>query len=107
MTVNGSRSDLSHPIIHYSYRTLDDVLEKLNRYSRGAALDAAGQGNTSSLSKAIFKGFWAFFRTYILRAGFMDGRLGLVLAIFNGQTTYYKYLRLHLEHSSINKTQYK
>jgi glycosyltransferase involved in cell wall biosynthesis len=96
MTVSGKTFDLKNPIIHYSYRNLDDVLEKLNRYSRGAALDAAAQGTSSGLGKALLKGFWAFFRTYVLRAGFRDGRMGLVLALFNGQTTYYKYLRLYL-----------
>ena len=43
MTVQGRTADLKSPIIHYSYRDLDDVLEKLNRYSRGAAIyEAAG-----------------------------------------------------------------
>ena len=96
MTVAGQRADLRSPLVHYSYRTLDDVLEKLNRYSRGAAIDAAAQGKSSGLFKALAKGFWAFFRTYVLRAGFLDGKMGLVLAIFNGETTYYKYLRLSL-----------
>lgn len=96
MTVNGRADDLKNPIVHYSYRTLDDVLEKLSRYSKGAALDAGKQGQTSGLFKAIGKGFWAFFRTFVLRAGFRDGKMGLILAIFNGQTTYYKYLRLFL-----------
>jgi glycosyltransferase involved in cell wall biosynthesis len=100
MTVEGSKADLKNPLIHYSYRTLDDVLEKLNRYSKGAALDAAKDGQTSGLFKAIAKGFWAFFRTYFLRAGFVDGRMGLVLALFNGQTTYYKYLRLYLNQNA-------
>jgi glycosyltransferase involved in cell wall biosynthesis len=97
MTVDGKKSDLKSPIIHYSYRNLDDVLEKLNRYSRGAAIDAAAKGSQSGLFKAIFKGFWAFFRTYFLRLGFIDGRIGLILALFNGQTTYYKYLRLYFQ----------
>jgi glycosyltransferase involved in cell wall biosynthesis len=96
MTVDGTRADLKHPLIHYSYQNLDDVLEKLNRYSRGAAIDAAAQGKQSGLAKALFKGWWAFFRTYVLKAGFIDGKMGLVLALFNGQTTYYKYLRLYL-----------
>ena len=94
MTVNGRAGHLKAPIIHYSYRTLDDVLEKLNRYSRGAARDLADRGGSSTLTKAIFKGFWAFFRTYFIRRGFLDGQMGLALAIYNGQTTYYKYLRL-------------
>jgi len=94
MTVQGSVAKLAAPIIHYSYRDLDDVLEKLNRYSRGAAIDLRTRGKTGSLSKALLKGLWAFLRTYLLQQGFRDGRMGLVLAIYNGQTTYYKYLRL-------------
>ena len=46
------------------------------------------------VGKAMLKGFWSFLRTYILRQGFRDGRMGLALAIYNGHTTYYKYLRL-------------
>lgn len=96
MTVRGSQVNLLNPIIHYSYRDLNDVLEKLSRYSRGASIDLASQGVSSGLMKAVLKGLWAFFRTYILRAGFLDGRMGLILAIFNAETTYYKYLRLYL-----------
>jgi hypothetical protein len=96
MTVDGQRADLRSPIIHYSYRDLDDVLEKLNRYSRGAAIDARSQGHRSSLGRALASGLWAFCRTYLLRQGFRDGRLGFALAVYNAQTTYYKYLRLWL-----------
>jgi glycosyltransferase involved in cell wall biosynthesis len=101
MTVRGSQADLLNPIIHYSYRDLNDVLEKLDRYSRGASIDLANQGVSSGLMKAILKGLWAFFRTYILRAGFLDGRMGLILAIFNAETTYYKYLRLYLYNKAL------
>lgn len=107
MTVDGSVDDLKTPIVHYSYRTLDDVLEKLSRYSKGAALDAGRQGRTSGLCKAIGKGMWAFFRTYVLRAGFRDGKMGLILAIFNGQTAYYKYLRLFLASKHIDSPEGK
>lgn len=96
MTVDGRTADLSAPIVHYSYRDLDDVLEKLTRYSRGAAIDLQRRGRRGSLGRALASGVWAFARTYILRQGFRDGRMGLVLAIYNGQTAYYKYLRLWL-----------
>ena len=99
MTVKGNVSHIKSPIIHFSYRSLDDVLEKLNRYSRGAAIDLTNRGGSSTLTKAIFKGFWAFFRTYIIKLGFLDGRMGLILAIYNGQTTYYKYLRIFISKS--------
>lgn len=94
MTVNGKQGHLRSPIIHYSYRDVDDVLEKLNRYSKGAARDLQARGGTSTLTKAVMKSLWSFFRTYFLKQGFRDGRMGLVLAIYNSHTTYYKYLRL-------------
>ena len=54
------------------------------------------QGKKSSVGKAIFRGLWAFFRTYILRFGFLDGQMGLVLAISNAEGTYYRYLKIWL-----------
>ena len=94
MTVQGSQADLQHPIIHYSYRDLRDVLDKLDRYSSGNALDMAKRSLPSKgLGQALSHGIWAFIRTYVLRAGFLDGSAGLMLAIYNAECTYYKYLK--------------
>lgn len=94
MTNRGSTLDLETPLLHYSYRSLDDVLDKLNRYSHGGAVELAARGQSAGLAKSLGKGLWAFVRTYLLRQGFRDGRMGLVLALYNAETTYYKYLRL-------------
>ena len=94
MTVQGSRADLKHSIIHHSYRDLRDVLDKLDRYSSGNARDMADRNlPAKGLGHALAHGFWAFFRTYVIRAGFLDGAAGLMLAIYNGECTYYKYLK--------------
>lgn len=94
MTVNGSKADLKESLIHYSYRDLDDVLEKLNRYASGNARDLDHKGVKGSFSKAITHGLWAFVRTYFFRVGFLDGRYGFILAVYNAESTYYKYLKL-------------
>lgn len=94
MTVDGSKRDLQHHLIHYSYRDLNDVLEKLNRYSSGGARDLHERGKTASLTKAITHGFWAFVRTYLVRQGFRDGRQGFILAVYNAESTFYKYVKL-------------
>ena len=98
MTVQGSVGDLRAPLIHYSYPDLHDVLEKLDRYSSGHARDLHARGRTSSLPRALAHGLWAFVRTYVLRAGFLDGGHGLMLAIYNAEYTYYKYLKLAFLH---------
>jgi glycosyltransferase involved in cell wall biosynthesis len=96
LQVRGRRGTLRHPIVHYSYRTVESVLEKLNRYSSASTRDMQAQGRTGSFARALAHGLWAFFRTYVLRLGFLDGRWGLMLAIFNAEVTYYRYVKLWL-----------
>ncbi len=96
LNINGTLGKLTHHMLHYSYRNLEDVLAKLDQYSTAGARDKLRAGKSAFLSSAIAHGFWAFMRTYFFRAGFLDGRLGFVLAVYNAQTSYYKYLKLWL-----------
>jgi hypothetical protein len=72
------------------------MLQKLDRYSTASARAMHERGVRSSPAGAIARGLWAFIRTYVLRLGFLDGRLGFVLALSIAETTYYKYLKLWL-----------
>ncbi len=87
---------LRSPLLHESFRSLEAVLDKANRYSSAGAQSLLDKGKTASLGKALGHGLWAFIRTYFLRLGFLDGRMGLVLAISNAEGTYYRYLKLWL-----------
>jgi glycosyltransferase involved in cell wall biosynthesis len=94
MTVEGPVGALTQPLIHFSYPNMHDVLEKLDRYSTGHARDMASAGKRGSVFKAVTHGLMAFLRTYVLRRGFLDGSHGLMLAIYNAEYTYYKYIKL-------------
>lgn len=94
MTVDGSIGQLKQHIIHYSYPNMHDVLEKLDRYSTGHARDMQTSGKTGNVFKAITHAFITFLRIYVVRLGFLDGQHGLMLAIFNAEYTYYKYIKL-------------
>lgn len=87
---------LRSPLLHESFRSLEAVLDKANRYSSAGAQSLLDKGKTASVGKALGHGLWAFIRTYFLRLGFLDGRMGLVLAISNAEGTYYRYLKLWL-----------
>ena len=94
MTVDGSVGDLKHSLIHYSYPTITDVMEKLDRYSSGHARDMLARGKSGSVGKAVVHGLFAFIRSYVIRRGFLDGQHGLMLAIYNAEYAYYKYIKL-------------
>jgi hypothetical protein len=95
---------LRNSLLHYSYLDFSQVLRKTDAYSTAAAQQAFANGKRSSLGKALGHGFWAFVRTYLIRAGFLDGAHGLALAISNAQASYYKYLKLwHLGQAPMKK----
>lgn len=96
LQVQGPTGTLRHPIVHYSFRSMESVLEKLNRYSSASARDMTAAGRKGSLGRAVAHGVWAFFRTYVLRLGFLDGRWGFMLAVSNAEGTYYRYVKLWL-----------
>jgi glycosyltransferase involved in cell wall biosynthesis len=91
---DGNARQLKNPLEHYSFRTLEQVLDKINRYSSEGAWQARKKGRPGGLARAVLKGFWAFFRCYILRAGFLDGQEGFIAAVSNAEGTYYRYLKL-------------
>lgn len=92
--IQGKVEKLQEPIIHYSYVSLEQLLEKINAYSSAGAHQAHGKQKHGSLAKALARGIWAFFRAYCLRAGFLDGSAGLIAAISKAEETYYRYLKL-------------
>lgn len=96
LVVEGKVGALAQPLLHEAFTDMGEVLEKMNRYSTASAAMLQHQGKTGSLASAVLHGLWAFIRTYILRAGFLDGREGFMLAVSNAEGTYYRYVKLML-----------
>jgi hypothetical protein len=94
--VEGPVGRLRHPLIHETFDNLEDVLDKINRYSTAGAQMMHNRGKRANLATAILHGLWSFFHTYVIRAGFLDGREGFMLAVSNAEGTYYRYLKLML-----------
>ena len=96
LVVNGAVGTLKEPLLHEAIRDLDEALVKMNAYSTAGAIMQHEQGRKSSLGGAVWHGAWTFFRAYVLRAGFLDGREGFMLAVSNAEGAYYRYLKLML-----------
>jgi len=94
--VNGQVGMLNGELLHFSYLNLEQVLNKTNQYSSAGAQMMQLRGRNSSVSGALLRGWWAFMRTYFLQRGFLDGREGFMVAVFNAEGTYYRYLKLML-----------
>ena len=96
LIVQGAVGTLRESLLHEAILDLDDALVKMNAYSTAGALMQLERGGKASLAGAVWHGAWTFFRTYVLRAGFLDGREGFMLAVSNAEGAYYRYLKLML-----------
>ncbi|MEO8343819.1 MAG: glycosyltransferase family 2 protein [Gallionella sp.] len=94
--VNGPIAKLQQSLLHESFRDLEQLLAKINHYSTASAQMLHRKNRTASLKKAVGHALWAFSRSYFLRAGFLDGREGFMLAVSTAEGTYYRYLKLML-----------
>ena len=85
---------LKAPMIHYSYASISDFLNKMQSYSNLFA-EQNRHIKKSSPCKAALHGFFAFFKSYILKRGFLGGYEGFVISAYNAHTSFYKYMKLY------------
>jgi glycosyltransferase involved in cell wall biosynthesis len=71
-------------LLHYSYRSLDDFLRKVSRYSNWGAKDARRKGLHASGWRIFGHSAGHFLKSYVLKQGFRDGVAGLVIAFMEG-----------------------
>ncbi|HLB52653.1 MAG TPA: glycosyltransferase family 2 protein [Chlamydiales bacterium] len=92
-TQNVRAIPLSSPILHTPYRSYSDFLKKMEHYSTLFAEEHCGK-KSSSLYKAVSHSFFAFFKSYFLKKGCLQGGAGFIISLYNAHTAFYKYLKL-------------
>jgi len=91
----GSRiSRIDGDLLHYSYFSVHQHLNQINKFTDISSQEALGRGKKSSLFMAILKGIWKFKRDYFFKLGFLDGSAGFLVCYFSAHTTFIKYLKM-------------
>lgn len=86
VVVKGVTGTLKHAMIHNSVSSIEDAKEKMVEYARISA-----KGRKGSLLKALLRGGWTFFRSYVLLLGWLDGWTGFRVAHLCAKGTYLRY----------------
>jgi hypothetical protein len=87
---------LHEPLRHEPVVRLEDALSRVDRYSTAGAEMLVQSGRRVWFVSGIAHGLWTFIRVYVLRAGFLDGREGFLLAVANAEGAYYRYMKAWL-----------
>jgi glycosyltransferase involved in cell wall biosynthesis len=92
---NAQIGHLNTPMLHYSYRSPEDYWRKLKAYSQIWAEQRHSRGQKTTVARAFVSALFAFFRSYVLQAGFLDGSMGLAVCVMQAQGTFAKYFTLY------------
>lgn len=95
---------LKNIMYHYTYDNWDQYFGKFNHYTKLAADKYKKEGKkVSFLFDIVLRPIWAFFNTYILQRGFLDGKLGWILSVNHCFYTMNKYVKLYYLYKSNGK----
>jgi glycosyltransferase involved in cell wall biosynthesis len=86
---------LKGDLLHYSYPSIADHLERIERYSDLHARKLLVSGRKAGVAKRWLSPVAKFLSGYILQGGFLDGRAGFDIARLSARAVYLKYAKLN------------
>lgn len=96
VTVSGSVGHLNSNLLHFTCSSLSEHLRTMDSYTTLAAQEIAAREQNVGFAKLLFDPPWTFFRTYVVKAGFLDGVEGLAIAYMAALYNFVKYSKARL-----------
>jgi hypothetical protein len=106
--LKGKGGYLRSPLLHYSYRSIQQHIDKINLYSRFEAEQLFNEGlRLNGFKKLVYffvKPVIYFFHRYILLGGIFDGREGFLISFFTGIGYFFIYAKVwELQRAKVNE----
>jgi glycosyltransferase involved in cell wall biosynthesis len=90
----GQVGDLHGDLLHHTYRDVSHHLQTIDRYTTLAARQMFEDGRRAGVRHFCLNPLAAFVRNYVLRGGFRDGRVGLIVSLLNSYYVLLKFVKL-------------
>jgi glycosyltransferase involved in cell wall biosynthesis len=94
LLIEGEKGRLHGPMVHLSYKNIEDYFDKFNLYSTLVARQKYETGKGISFQLQIVGCLWDFFHRYFLKLGLLDGMPGFLWAVFSSFHRLVKYAKL-------------
>lgn len=81
-------------LLHFTYRKIEEHVQKANRYTTLAAEEQRLRARRASAWKLVFGPLAVFFKAYVIKRGFLDGWHGFVLACLHANANLLKHAKV-------------
>lgn len=79
---------------HYSYYSFEDHRQRADKYSALTAKKQHAAGKHASILKPYLSAIGRFIGMYLIKLGFLDGKMGFKIALISAQSNIFKYKEL-------------
>lgn len=91
----GKIKKLNERLLHFTHRDFGHYMEKNRHYAWLGAQKRFASGKMGfGLTGAALRALWTFIQIYFIRLGFLDGRVGFLVAVMYSQGSFNKYAGL-------------
>lgn len=105
LTVQGESGKIDGDLLHYSYESISAHVLQTNKFSSIEAQSLYSKGKRASIWKLVSRPALQFFKDYILKKGFLDGRYGFIICFINSLYVLLKYAKMmDIQSEEKNKT---
>lgn len=92
--LDGPRGELRGQLLHHPYRSFDEHLRTIDRYTTTMAEGLFARGKRARPSDLVFRPTARFMRSYVWKLGFLEGWRGLLQACLAAHYGRLKYAKL-------------
>jgi glycosyltransferase involved in cell wall biosynthesis len=93
VVVEGTPGYMKNPLRHFTYTSVSDFVQRMERYSTLAAKEIRKNTGRAGLFSLTIKPLVTFIKMYFLRLGLLDGTRGFMLAVLYSFYTFLKYAK--------------
>lgn len=97
-----SMGRINEPILHYSCDSIDQMYEKINRYTTLIASDMHANKIKSNWIKILIYPWLSWLQYMFLKGGWRDGSLGFIQGRYIRDTVWQKYVKLKYDYIHYN-----
>jgi glycosyltransferase involved in cell wall biosynthesis len=103
MAPGATTHHLHGDLLHYTFNSVAEHIEQVNKFSAIKAEGLFRKGTRVSLLRMVFEPLFKFFKSYIVKAGFLDGWYGLILCANSAHAIFLRYAKLYEKNRAARK----
>lgn len=104
---NAQIINLKGDLLHYTFDSIPHYIQKQTQYAKAWAQQKHQQGKKVHYSSALTHAAFTFFKMFVLKRGFLDGKQGLMLSVLSAQFVYIKYMDLWVKQNTMTAQDYE